>query len=100
VHDLAGVLGDHRVERRLARRVAVGTGDDAPAVALHGAPLHRVGAAGHDHRRRDPSQARGDACGIRLYVDADNDRAQAVYTSLGMTGSNYQLFEEELARDG
>ncbi|MBT3228310.1 MAG: GNAT family N-acetyltransferase [Candidatus Marinimicrobia bacterium] len=31
--------------------------------------------------------------GIRLYVDHDNTKAQNVYTKLGMTKSNYQLFE-------
>ena len=39
--------------------------------------------------------ARGDSriCGIRLYVDRSNDRAQEVYARLGMHRSNYALME-------
>lgn len=39
--------------------------------------------------------AREDAriCGIRLYVDRDNDRALAVYSRLGMHRSNYRIME-------
>lgn len=33
--------------------------------------------------------------GIRLYVDKNNDRAQAVYRSLGMEQARYDLFEKE-----
>ena len=32
-------------------------------------------------------------CGIRLYVDRRNTRAQTVYTRLGMNGEHYQVFE-------
>jgi ribosomal protein S18 acetylase RimI-like enzyme len=32
-------------------------------------------------------------CGIRLYVDKRNARAQEVYRSLGMCGDHYQVFE-------
>jgi GNAT superfamily N-acetyltransferase len=32
-------------------------------------------------------------CGIRLYVDRHNDRAQAVYGRLGMHRSNYAVME-------
>ena len=31
--------------------------------------------------------------GIRLYVDANNNPAQNVYTKLGMDGDHYRLFE-------
>ncbi len=31
--------------------------------------------------------------GIRLYVDGNNEKAQKVYSRLGMEKSNYQLFE-------
>jgi len=34
------------------------------------------------------------AGGLRLYVDTRNTRAQAVYTSLGMNGDHYRVFEE------
>lgn len=33
--------------------------------------------------------------GIRLYVDKDNERAKAVYHSLGMTQARYDMFEIE-----
>ena len=32
-------------------------------------------------------------CGIRLYVDRRNGRAQDVYKRLGMNGEHYQVFE-------
>ena len=34
-------------------------------------------------------------CGIRLYVDKDNNIAQKVYSKLGMKESNYKIFEED-----
>ncbi len=37
----------------------------------------------------------GKVCGIRLYVDKNNTKAQKVYTKLGMTDSNYLFFEED-----
>lgn len=37
----------------------------------------------------------GKVCGIRLYVDKNNTKAQKVYSKLGMTESNYLLFEED-----
>ncbi len=33
------------------------------------------------------------AAGLRLYVDTRNTSAQAVYTSLGMDGGHYRVFE-------
>ena len=42
---------------------------------------------------RQAAQAAG-AGGLRLYVDATNTRAQAVYTALGMDGGHYQVFED------
>jgi ribosomal protein S18 acetylase RimI-like enzyme len=35
----------------------------------------------------------GEVCGIRLYVEKDNRRAQAVYRRLGMSETHYRLFE-------
>jgi GNAT superfamily N-acetyltransferase len=49
---------------------------------------------------RTHGRARGDVCGFRLYVEGDNRHAQRVYAALGMSGSDYLMFEEELARDG
>jgi ribosomal protein S18 acetylase RimI-like enzyme len=37
----------------------------------------------------------GKVCGIRLYVDKNNVKAQNVYSKLGMTESNYLFFEED-----
>ena len=34
-------------------------------------------------------------CGLRLYVDNDNKNAQTIYSKLGMTKTNYILYEEE-----
>ena len=51
----------------------------------------------HSHVRRaalaDPT-----ACGIRLYVERDNTGAMATYDSLGMTETDYRLYEEEFKR--
>ncbi|WP_317933327.1 GNAT family N-acetyltransferase [Halioxenophilus sp. WMMB6] len=38
---------------------------------------------------------RGDICGIRLYVEQENSRAQATYHKLGMKQSHYYMFESE-----
>ena len=35
----------------------------------------------------------GDAAGIRLYVEHDNQRAQRTYQSLGMVETRYKLYE-------
>ena len=55
---------------------------------------HGVYRALHTHveqlARRDPT-----ARGLRLYVDADNTRAQEVYRRLGMAATHYQLFETD-----
>jgi len=51
---------------------------------------------------REEARAAG-AAGLRLYVDATNTRAQAVYTTLGMDGGHYRVFEamfEERRREG
>ena len=50
--------------------------------ALYGAVLERV-------RQSEAVQ------GVRLYVDADNHAAQAVYGSLGLSPSHYRMFEWE-----
>jgi GNAT superfamily N-acetyltransferase len=36
-----------------------------------------------------------DVCGLRLYVENDNEKAQEVYIRLGMSKTHYQLFEIE-----
>lgn len=37
----------------------------------------------------------GEVCGLRLYVERDNLRAQAVYERLGMRQTAYLLFEDD-----
>ena len=37
-------------------------------------------------------------CGIRLYVEKDNQRATRTYEKLGMTETEYRIMEEEFAR--
>ena len=39
---------------------------------------------------------KGGVCGLRLYVEEDNARAQEAYRKLGMTRTGYRLFEVEL----
>jgi GNAT superfamily N-acetyltransferase len=58
-----------------------------PAARRHG-----VYRALYAHVRQE-AQAAG-ACGLRLYVDTRNTRAQQVYASLGMNGDHYRVFEE------
>lgn len=36
----------------------------------------------------------GNVCGIRLYVEKDNQRAQTTYASLGMDETHYLIFEQ------
>ena len=36
------------------------------------------------------------ACGLRLYVEHENARAQAVYRAVGMSASHYRFFELDL----
>ena len=38
-------------------------------------------------------QQRKDWCGLRLYVDHSNEKAQQVYQSLGMNCEHYKLYE-------
>ena len=35
------------------------------------------------------------ACGVRLYVEQENEIAQQTYRRLGMSRTHYQLFETE-----
>ena len=49
----------------------------------------------YDAARREALAA--GAGGLRLYVDTTNLRAQAVYTSLGMNGDHYRVFEDMFA---
>lgn len=39
------------------------------------------------------AKSRRDVCGLRLYVDTENARAQKAYARLGMKASHYKFFE-------
>ncbi|MCE5202606.1 MAG: GNAT family N-acetyltransferase [Mizugakiibacter sp.] len=39
------------------------------------------------------ARARGDVCGLRLYVETENARAQATYAGLGMQRCHYYMYE-------
>src|SRR5579872_4830630 len=39
------------------------------------------------------ARANKTVCGIRLYVDIHNEKAREAYASLGMTGTEYQVYE-------
>lgn len=41
------------------------------------------------------ANADGNVCGIRLYVEEENTKAQNTYSNVGMTKSHYQMFEKE-----
>ena len=43
---------------------------------------------------KDRAAEKGNVCGFRLYVEKENDRAQAVYKMLGMEETYYLMFEE------
>jgi GNAT superfamily N-acetyltransferase len=46
----------------------------------------------HDHVLAT-ARAQKDVCGVRLYVDKENLRAQATYTAMGMAVAHYDLYE-------
>lgn len=47
---------------------------------------------------RDRARSHDGVCGFRLYVEKDNVAAQKVYESLGMSASDYLMYEEALER--
>lgn len=53
---------------------------------------HGVFRALYDHVHA-AARARGDVCGLRLYVEQENRRAQAVYEAVGMRASHYRFYE-------
>jgi GNAT superfamily N-acetyltransferase len=46
------------------------------------------------------ARKQGGVCGLRLYAEEDNARAERTYLKLGMTRTNYRLFEVELITPG
>jgi ribosomal protein S18 acetylase RimI-like enzyme len=43
---------------------------------------------------RERAQKADRVCGFRLYVERENDAAQATYTGLGLTETSYKMFEK------
>ena len=52
----------------------------------------------HD-RVRTLARAKGNTCGIRLYVEHENHTAQRTYRGLGMVPSGHLVFEEDWSAD-
>lgn len=50
----------------------------------------------HEHVR-NAAQADEGVCGLRLYVERENERAQKTYQDLGMSETAYQVYEEDWA---
>ncbi len=48
----------------------------------------------HMHVERE-ARARGDVCGVRLYVEKENAAAQAAYARLGMKPTGYCVYEQD-----
>ena len=59
--------------------------------AVRGRGVYR---ALHAHVLRD-ARARGDVCGLRLYVEKENEAAQEAYTRLGMSLTPYRVYEQD-----
>ena len=49
---------------------------------------------------RSLAQTRKDVCSLRLYVHAENTRAHDSYIRLGMTLTQYEVFELDVRKDG
>jgi len=49
---------------------------------------------------RNLAQARLDVCGLRLYMHAENTRARQSYERLGMSRTQYEVFELDLRSVG
>lgn len=43
---------------------------------------------------KELAQKEDNVCGYRLYVEEDNDKAQATYKKLGMDETHYKIFEQ------
>jgi GNAT superfamily N-acetyltransferase len=48
---------------------------------------------------QDLARSQPDVCGLRLYVEHQNHKAQDAYKRLGMERTHYQLFELDWSRD-
>lgn len=47
------------------------------------------------HHIMAKAHADGQVCGVRLYVEQDNDQAQTVYQRMGLAPSAYAVFERD-----
>lgn len=45
------------------------------------------------HHLRGMGEADGGVCGLRLYVEHENERAQRIYEGLGMAPTHYRMME-------
>ena len=45
------------------------------------------------------AKSRKDVCGLRLYVEANNARAQEAYRRLGMNKTHYEMFEIDFTKE-
>ena len=45
------------------------------------------------------AKSRKDVCGLRLYVEANNARAQEAYRRLGMNKTPYEMFEIDFTKE-
>jgi hypothetical protein len=45
------------------------------------------------HHVHSLAKGRPDVCGLRLYVEAHNERARQAYQRLGMKKTDYEFFE-------
>ena len=52
----------------------------------------------HEHVVAEARRA-GDVCGIRLYTEQENMRAQQVYERMGMTRSAYVMYEADWSKE-
>ncbi len=52
----------------------------------------------YDHVR-NLAATEPEVCGFRLYVEKDNTRAQATYSTLGMVETDYRLYEQLATTD-
>lgn len=46
----------------------------------------------------EAARADPDVCGLRLYVERENERAQAIYRHLGMRDAGYRILEADFTR--
>ena len=92
-----GAVDDHlRVERLAQRQYLV----DPERVREAGVPARRGVPRALPPRADAWLRTRKDVCSLRLYVHAENTRARQSYERLGMTRTQYEVFELDVRRDG